>query len=106
MDDIYLSVNFNSSIDVETEFISCYAEFRLVDSLVDIVTDKETEIGSGSLYFINVFLNGNWSDIVYGADGISGDLYYVVEGLTDVIEEEAEFFGLLAILDRIHIDKE
>ncbi|WP_449355294.1 hypothetical protein ACUL41_04120 [Virgibacillus natechei] len=33
------------------------------------------------------------------ANRTSGDLHYMVTELTDVIEKEPDFFGLLAILD-------
>lgn len=101
MDNSYINININSSVESESEFVSCYVTL----SLIDVDTDIETEIGNGTLYIINVFRYNNWSEIIYAADVISGDMCSIVESLEQVIDEEAEFFGLLAILDHISIDK-
>lgn len=57
-------------IDDETNFISCYAGI----SLIDIEAQKETRIGYAILYLINGYQSDSWSEVVYLADSVDGDL--------------------------------
>ena len=101
MEDYFLSVTYNSALDQETEFISCHVDFNLID----IITDETTRIGSASLYILNTFLKESWQDIFEAADSISGDLHHIVHNLSETLENESDFLGLLAILDRIQINE-
>lgn len=101
MSDSFLSVDFNSSIDEESKFISCHA----IISLINIENGNETNIGGACLYFINVYQYEDWSNVICRADSISGDMSSITYSLTNIIEEENDFFGLLAVVDSITIDK-
>lgn len=102
MNNIYLDVDFNSHIDSETNIIVC----DVAISLSDINTDEKKEIGYAKLYIINVFKYPDWSTVIDHTDGITGSLYVTTEGLTEVMESEEDFFGVLAVIDRVKISKE
>ncbi|QQK76508.1 GNAT family N-acetyltransferase [Salicibibacter cibarius] len=101
MEDSVLAVEFYSFLDEETEFISYSVEF----DLVNVNSDERTTIGYASLYFINTFSKNSWFDIRDAADGISGDMSHLIYELEDVLQQESDFLGLLAILDHLQINK-
>lgn len=101
MGEHYLSTDFSSSIDEDTNFISCHVKITINDS----GTDQEVKIGYATLYFINVYQSADWNQVIYFADAVDGDLYTIVEGLTNIIANEEEAIGLLATINSVKIDK-
>src|SRR5690625_1045473 len=102
MTDTYLEIDFYSSIDDESKFI----EYNVEINSVHLDSFKRIQIGSAKFYLINVYRYPSWSDVIYSADSISGDLLFIIDSLTNMIEDESDFFGLLAVLDSLMIDEE
>ncbi|GAA0321165.1 hypothetical protein GCM10008967_09630 [Bacillus carboniphilus] len=99
MDDYYVSVDFHSNLDVETEFI-IYCDVKV--TLTNMFTDETTSIGSATLYLINTS-EQSWNSIFSATDDTSADLSQIVFNLSDI--SKTDYIDLIAILDRIQIDE-
>lgn len=100
MEDFIEEVKFESLIDTESDSLSIGAKFNIID----YEKDYSELIGYANIQLFNQYKVSSWNELIDNADSISGDIYEVMYVLSKSYDNE-EIYGLIAVLDKIEIEK-
>ena len=101
MEEQDIRVNYNYIKDVEFGIVNVSTSADLIEFSEDY-DEKISPLGSSRMYLFNPELFNDWTGMLLESDGVSGDLYTVVEGLEDYYRK-GDITGLVLVIDDFEI---
>lgn len=96
----FLDISYSSKLDEDLGIINYNAEIQLVNT----DTDNSRRVGKAIFNYYNLEEFSDWEEVLYCADGDSGDDLEVLSHISAYMEDEIPF-GKVALLKVLKIDK-